>query len=125
MKFDMTWKEFCTSDGSLKQKIAANLFDKNGNSVPEKQLKFINRDKNCGEPSKQGAKPVDLWWYVADKTQKKPDKCLTLKAMRVMKSLLDNGNTRQLGSLFSRKVCRSSLLYSPYLMIAIYPKSKS
>ena len=107
----MTWREFCATQDSLKQKIAANLFDKDGKTVSQSRIKFINRDKNCADPSKQNERPVDLWWYASDKNQQNPDKCLTMKAMKVMRSLLENGNTKVLGPLFSGKVCAGRPFY--------------
>lgn len=104
VKLGITWGEFCSKlEHSLKQKIAWNLYDKKGTRVSPDRILFINVKKNCADPSKKDEQ-AEVWFYASKSGSKKLHKCLTLKAYRVLKMLLENGNTKQLGPEFEGKV---------------------
>ena len=104
VKLGITWGEFCSKlEHSLKQKIAWNLYDKNGTRVSPDRIMFINVEKNCADPSKKDEQ-AEVWFYVSKSGSKKLHKCLTLKAYKLLKMFLENGNTKPLGPDFEGKV---------------------
>ena len=104
VKLGITWGEFCSKlEHTLRQKIAWNLYDKNGTSVSPDRIIFINVEKNCADPSKKDEQ-AEVWFYVSKSDSKKLHKCLTLKAYKLLKMLLENGNTKPLGPEFEGKV---------------------
>ena len=105
VKLGITWGEFCSKlEHSLKQKIAWNLYDKNGSKVSPDRIIFINVKKNCADPIQKDEK-ADVWFYVSKAGSNELHKCLTLKAYKVLKMFLENGNTKELGPDFEGKVC--------------------
>lgn len=112
VKLGITWGEFCSKlEHSLKQKIAWNLYDKNDTRVSPDRIIFINVEKNCADPSKKDEQ-AEVWFYVSKSGSKKLHKCLTLKAYKVLKMFLENGNTKPLGPDFEGKV-RIRVTYIP------------
>lgn len=104
VKLGITWGEFCSKlEHSLKQKVAWNLYDKNGTRVSPDRIIYINVEKNCADPSKKDEQ-AEVWFYVSNSGSKKLHKCLTLKVYKLLKMLLENGNTRPLGPDFEGKV---------------------
>lgn len=104
VKLGITWGEFCSKlEHTLKQKIAWNLYGKNGTRVSPDRIIFINVDKNCADPSKKDEQ-AEVWFYVSKSGSKKLHKCLTLKAYKLLKMFLENGNTKPLGPEFEGKV---------------------
>ena len=104
VKLGITWGEFCSKlEHSLKQKIAWNLYDKNGTRLSPDRIIFINVEKNCADPSKKDEQ-AEVWFYVSKSGSKKLHKCLTLKAYKLLKMFLENGNTKPLGPEFEGKV---------------------
>ena len=104
VKLGITWGEFCSKlEHTLKQKIAWNLYDKNGTRVSPDRIIFINVEKNCADPSKKDEQ-AEVWFYVSKSGSKKLHKCLTLKAYKLLKMYLENGNTKPLGPEFEGKV---------------------
>ena len=104
VKVGITWGEFCSKlEHTLKQKIAWNLYDKNGTRVSPDRIIFINVEKNCADPSKKDEQ-AEVWFYVSKSGSKKLHKCLTLKAYKLLKMFLENGNTKPLGPDFEGKV---------------------
>ena len=104
VKLGITWGEFCSKlEHTLKQKIAWNLYDKNGTRVSPDRIIFINVEKNCADPSKKDEQ-AEVWFYVSKSGSKKLHKCLTLKAYKLLKMFLENGNTKPLGPEFEGKV---------------------
>ena len=104
VKLGITWGEFCSKlEHTLKQKIAWNLYGKNGTRVPPDRIIFINVDKNCADPSKKDEQ-AEVWFYVSKSGSKTLHKCLTLKAYKLLKIFLENGNTKPLGPEFEGKV---------------------
>ena len=104
VKLGITWGEFCSKlEHSLKQKIAWNLYDKDGSKVSPDRIIFINVKKNCGDPNQKDEK-ANVWFYVSKSGSNKLHKCLTLKAYKVLKMFLENGNTNELGPDFEGKV---------------------
>ena len=104
VKLGITWGEFCYKlEHTLKQKIAWNLYDKNGTRVSPDRIIFINVEKNCADPSKKDEQ-AEVWFYVSKLSSKKLHKCLTLKAYKLLKMFLENGNTKLLGPEFEGKV---------------------
>lgn len=104
VKLGITWGEFCSKlEHALKQKIAWNLYDKNGTRVSPDRIIFINVEKNCADPSKKDEQ-AEVWFYVSKSGSKKLHKCLTLKAYKLLKMYLENGNTKPLGPEFEGKV---------------------
>ena len=107
VKIGITWGEFCSKlEHTLKQKIAWNLYNKNGTRVSPDRITFINVDKNCADPSKKD-KQAEVWFYVSKYGSKTLHKCLTLKAYKLLKMFLENGNTKPLGPEFEGKVDRN------------------
>ena len=112
VRLGITWGEFCSKlEHSLKQKIAWNLFDKNGTKISPDRIIFINVEKNCADPSKKDEQ-AEVWFYVSKVDSNKLHKCLTLKAYKVLKMFVDNGNTKPLGQDFEGKVKITFLCYS-------------
>ena len=106
MKLAITWGEFCSKlEHSLKQKIAWNLYDKDGTRVSPDRIIFINVKKSCAEPSKKTER-AEVWFYVSKVGSNKLHKCLTLKAYRVLTMFVENANTKELGPEFEEKVCK-------------------
>ena len=104
VKLGITWGEFCSKlEHSLKQKIAWNLYDKNGTRVSPDRIIFINVEKNCADPSKKDEQ-AEVWFYVSKSGSKTLHRCLTLKAYKLLKMFLENGNTKPLGTEFEGKV---------------------
>lgn len=104
VKLGITWGEFCSKlEHSLKQKIAWNLYDKNGTRVSPDRIIFINVEKNCADPSKKDEQ-AEVWFYVSKSGSNTLHRCLTLKAYKVLKMFLENGNTKPLGTEFEGKV---------------------
>lgn len=104
LKLGITWGEFCSKlEHTLKQKIAWNLYDKNGTRVSPDRIIFINVEKNCADPSKKDEQ-AEVWFYVSKSGSNKLHKCLTLKAYKLLKMFLENGNTKPLGPEFEGKV---------------------
>ena len=104
VKLGITWGEFCSKlEHTLKQKIAWNLYDKNGTRVSPDRIIFINVEKNCADPSKKDEQ-AEVWFYVSKSGSKTLHKCLTLKAYKLLKMFLENGNTKPLGPEFEGKV---------------------
>ncbi|KAL9986464.1 hypothetical protein ACROYT_G000618 [Oculina patagonica] len=109
VKLGITWGEFCSKlEHSLKQKIAWNLYDKNGTRVSPDRIIYINVEKNCADPSKKD-EHAEVWFYVSQSGSKKLHKCLTLKAYKLLKMFLENGNTKLLGPEFEGKVIHVDL----------------
>ncbi|KAK3717862.1 hypothetical protein QZH41_004279 [Actinostola sp. cb2023] len=106
LRLAITWSRFCSKlEDSLKHRIAKNVYDKEGNVVSADRVVFINSHKNCADPTKANDQ-VDLWFYITEKTEtNNPSTCVTLKAQRVLKMMLDNGNTKLMGTDFSGKIC--------------------
>ena len=105
VKLGITWGEFCSKlEHSLKQKIAWNLYDKNGSKVSPDRIIFMNVKKNCADPIQKDEK-ADVWFYVSKAGSNELHKCLTLKAYKVLKMFLENGNAKELGPDFEGKVC--------------------
>ena len=112
VRLGITWGEFCSKlEHSLKQKIAWNLFDKNGTKISPDRIIFINVEKNCADPSKKDEQ-AEVWFYVSKVDSNKLHKLLTLKAYKVLKIFVDNGNTKPLGQDFEGKVKITFLCYS-------------
>ena len=106
MKLAITWGEFCSKlEHGLKQKIAWNLYDKDGTRVSPDRIIFINVKKSCAEPSKK-TEPAEVWFYVSKVGSNKLHRCLTLKAYRVLTMFVENANTKELGPEFEEKVCK-------------------
>lgn len=106
MKLAITWGEFCSKlEHGLKQKIAWNLYDKDGTRVSPDRIIFINVKKSCAEPSKKTER-AEVWFYVSKVGSNKFHKCLTLKAYRVLTMFVENANTKELGPEFEEKVCK-------------------
>ena len=106
MKLAITWGEFCSKlEHSLKQKIAWNLYDKDGTRVSPDRIIFINVEKSCAEPSEKTER-AEVWFYVSKVGSTKLHKCLTLKAYRVLTMFVENANTKELGPEFEEKVWR-------------------
>ena len=106
MKLAITWGEFCSKlEHGLKQKIAWNLYDKDGTRVSPDRIIFINVKKSCAEPSKKTER-AEVWFYVSKVGSNKFHKCLTLKAYRVLTMFVENANTEELGPEFEEKVCK-------------------
>ena len=106
MKLAITWGEFCSKlEHGLKQKIAWNLYDKDGTRVSPDRIIFINVKKSCAEPSKKTER-AEVWFYVSKVGSNKFQKCLTLKAYRVLTMFVENANTKELGPEFEEKVCK-------------------
>lgn len=104
LRLGITWGEFCSKlEHSLKQKIAWNLYDRNGTRVSPERIIFINVRKSCADPSKKNGQ-AEVWFYVSKSGPNNLHKCLTLKAYRVLKMFLENGNMNQLGPEFEGKV---------------------
>ena len=104
MKLAITWGEFCSKlEHSLKQKIAWNLYDKDGTRVSPDRIILINVKKSCAEPSKKNER-AEVWFYVSKMGSNKLHKCLTLKAYRVLTMFVENANTKELGPEFKEKV---------------------
>ena len=104
VKLGITWGEFCSKlEHAFKQKIAWNLYDKSGTKVSPDRIIFINVKKNCADPNKKDER-AEVWFYVSKSGSKKLHKCLTLKAYRLLKMFLENGNIKQLGPEFEGKV---------------------
>lgn len=104
MKLAITWGEFCSKlEHGLKQKIAWNLYDKDGTRVSPDRIIFINVKKSCAEPSKKTER-AEVWFYVSKVGSNKLHKCLTLKAYRVLTMFVENANTKELGPEFKEKV---------------------
>ena len=104
MKLAITWGEFCSKlEHGLKQKIAWNLYDKDGTRVSPDRIIFINVKKSCAEPSKKTER-AEVWFYVSKVGSNKFHKCLTLKAYRVLTMFVENANTKELGPEFKEKV---------------------
>ena len=112
VRLGITWGEFCSKlEHSLKQKISWNLFDKNGTKISPERIIFINVEKNCADASKKDEQ-AEVWFYVSKVDSNKLHKCLTLKAYKVLKMFVDNGNTKPLGQDFEGKVKITFLCYS-------------
>ena len=112
VRLGITWGEFCSKlEHSLKQKIAWNLFDKNGTKTSPDRIIFINVEKNCADPSKKDGQ-AEVWFYVSKVDSNKLHKCLTLKAYKVLKMFVNNENTKPLGQDFEGKVTITFLCYS-------------
>ena len=106
MKLAITWGEFCSKlEHGLKQKIAWNLYDKDGTRVSPDRIIFINVKKSCAEPSKKTER-AEVWFYISKVGSNKFHKCLTLKASRVLTMFVENANTKELGPEFEEKVCK-------------------
>ena len=106
MKLAITWGEFCSKlEHGLKQKIAWNLYNKDGTRVSPDRIIFINVKKSCAEPSKKTER-AEVWFYVSKVGSNKLHKCLTLKAYRVLTMFVENANTKELGPEFEEKVCK-------------------
>lgn len=104
VKLGITWGEFCSKlEHSLKQKIGWNLYDKNGTRVSPDRIIFINVEKNCADPSKKD-EHAEVWFYVSKSGSNTLHRCLTLKAYKLLKMFLENGNTKPLGTEFEGKV---------------------
>ena len=104
VKLGISWGKFCSKlEHSLKQKIAWNLYDKNGTRVSPDRIIFINVEKNCADPGKKDEQ-AEVWFYVSKSGSKELHKCLTLKAYKLLKMFLENGNTKPLGPDFEGKV---------------------
>ena len=105
LRLGITWGEFCSKlDHSLKQKVAWNLHDKNGDLVSPDRIVFINVHKNCNDPTKKDDL-AKVWFYVSKKSGSKDlDTCLTLKVYRLLRLFLENANTKHLGPDFEGKV---------------------
>jgi len=109
VKLGITWGEFCSKlEHTLKQKTAWSLYDKNGTRVSPDRIIFINVEKNCADPSKKDEQ-AEVWFYVSKSGSKKLHKCLTLKAYKLLKMFLENGNTKALGPEFEGKVIHVDL----------------
>lgn len=120
VKLGITWGEFCSKlEHSLKQKIAWNLYDKNGTRVSPDRIIFINVEKNCADPSKKD-EHAEVWFYVSKSGSNTLHRCLTLKAYKVLKMFLENGNTKPLGTEFEGKV--DSNIHCFLLISLIYIK---
>ena len=120
VKLGITWGQFCSKlDHSLKQKIAWNLYDKNGTRVSPDRIIFINVNKNCADPSKKDDR-AEVWFYVSKSGSKKLHKCLTLKAYKVLKMFLENGNVKLLGPEFEGKVCM--VIFQKLTLSIVYGK---
>lgn len=105
VKLGITWGEFCSKlEHSFKQKIAWNLYDKDGSNVSPDRIIFLNVKKNCADPIQKDEK-ADVWFYVSKAGSNELHKCLTLKAYKELKMFLENGNTKELGPVFEGKVC--------------------
>ena len=106
MKLAITWGEFCSKlEHGLKQKIAWNLYDKDGTRVSPDRIIFINVKKSCAESSKKTER-AEVWFYVSKVGSNKLHKCLTLKAYRVLTMFVENANTKELGPELEEKVCK-------------------
>ena len=124
MKLAITWGEFCSKlEHGLKQKIAWNLYDKDGTRVSPDRIIFINVKKSCAEPSKKTER-AEVWFYVSKVGSNKLHKCLTLKAYRVLTMFVENANTKELGPEFEEKVCkgyrpeaRGYVIYSASILV--------
>ena len=104
MKLAVTWGEFCSKlEHGLKQKIAWNLYYKDGTRVSPDRIILINVKKSCAEPSKKTER-AEVWFYVSKMGSNKLHKCLTLKAYRVLTMFVENANTKELGPEFKEKV---------------------
>lgn len=120
VKLGITWGEFCSKlEHSLKQKIAWNLYDKNGTRVSPDRIIFINVEKNCADPSKKD-EHAEVWFYVSKSGSNTLHRCLTLKAYKLLKMFLENGNTKPLGTEFEGKV--DSNIHCFLLISLIYIK---
>lgn len=108
LRLALTWSQFCTKlEDSLKHRIAKNVYDKSGNVISPDRVVFINSNKNCADPTKADEQ-VDLWFYISEKSgSNKPSPCVTLKAQRVLKMMVNNGNTKMMGTDFAGKVSRT------------------
>ena len=120
VKLGITWGEFCSKlEHTLKQRIGWNLYDKNGTRVSPDRIIFINVEKNCADPSKKDEQ-AEVWFYVSKSGSKTLHKCLTLKAYKLLKMFLENGNTKPLGPEFEGKV--DSSIHCFLLISLIYIK---
>lgn len=120
VKLGITWGEFCSKlEHSLKQKIAWNLYDKNGTRVSPDRIIFINVEKNCADPSKKD-EHAEVWFYVSKSGSNTLHRCLTLRAYKLLKMFLENGNTKPLGTEFEGKV--DSNIHCFLLISLIYIK---
>ena len=102
----MTWGEFCSKQETLKEKIAQNVRDKNGNKVSPDRIIYINVEKNCADPSKRD-ELAEVWFYVSQPGSKELHEFLTLKTYEMFTMFFENGNTKQLGPDFGEKVGNS------------------